>query len=231
MSLTVPARLMTAAPRGDVDDEAFLACVRESLPYAYDLVERLAGQVPSADRRAGRWSRSRRSWVWPRAGSVARPYACRVRPTTRAGRVRRFVDRHRAPDRSVWLPGRRRTALAGRARTRRGSPLQAGPGAGAGRDVLAPRGRRGASPRPAPIPRSRSAGSRSTRAFWRTWRTSNPDRIRQADPYVLPRRRKSRASATVRRARLQLRERWDGWAREPIPSECRQHVSIWQKST
>jgi SAM-dependent methyltransferase len=30
-------------------------------------------------------------------------------------------------------------------------------------------------------------------------------------------------------AGLRLRERWDGWTREPFTSESRQHVSIWQK--
>jgi SAM-dependent methyltransferase len=30
-------------------------------------------------------------------------------------------------------------------------------------------------------------------------------------------------------AGLRLRERWDGWAREPFTSESRQHVSIWEK--
>jgi SAM-dependent methyltransferase len=30
-------------------------------------------------------------------------------------------------------------------------------------------------------------------------------------------------------AGLRLRERWDGWSREPFTSESRQHVSIWEK--
>jgi SAM-dependent methyltransferase len=30
-------------------------------------------------------------------------------------------------------------------------------------------------------------------------------------------------------AGLRLRERWDGWTREPFTSESRQHVSIWEK--
>jgi SAM-dependent methyltransferase len=30
-------------------------------------------------------------------------------------------------------------------------------------------------------------------------------------------------------AGLRLRERWDGWTREPFASESRQHVSIWEK--
>jgi len=31
-------------------------------------------------------------------------------------------------------------------------------------------------------------------------------------------------------AGLRLRERWDGWTREPFTSESHQHVSIWEKS-
>src|SRR6266702_4573247 len=30
-------------------------------------------------------------------------------------------------------------------------------------------------------------------------------------------------------AGLQLRERWDGWTREPFTSESRQHISVWEK--
>jgi hypothetical protein len=30
-------------------------------------------------------------------------------------------------------------------------------------------------------------------------------------------------------AGLRLRERWEGWTREPFTSESRQHVSIWEK--
>ena len=30
-------------------------------------------------------------------------------------------------------------------------------------------------------------------------------------------------------AGLQLRERWDGWTREPFTSDSRQHVSVWEK--
>jgi SAM-dependent methyltransferase len=30
-------------------------------------------------------------------------------------------------------------------------------------------------------------------------------------------------------AGLELRERWDGWTREPFTSESRQHVSVWRK--
>jgi hypothetical protein len=30
-------------------------------------------------------------------------------------------------------------------------------------------------------------------------------------------------------AGLRLRERWDGWTRQPFTGESRQHVSVWQK--
>jgi hypothetical protein len=38
MSLAVPADLLGQAQRGEVDDAAFLDCVRTSLPYAWDLI-------------------------------------------------------------------------------------------------------------------------------------------------------------------------------------------------
>jgi hypothetical protein len=38
MSLAVPPDLLDRAQHGDVDDAAFLDCVRTSLPYAWDLV-------------------------------------------------------------------------------------------------------------------------------------------------------------------------------------------------
>jgi hypothetical protein len=38
MSLAVPADLLEQAKRGEVDDVAFLDCVRTSLPYAWDLI-------------------------------------------------------------------------------------------------------------------------------------------------------------------------------------------------
>lgn len=33
----------------------------------------------------------------------------------------------------------------------------------------------------------------------------------------------------ARLAGLRLRERWDGWTREPFTNESRQHVSVWEK--
>ena len=38
MSLAVPADLLERAQRGEVDDAAFLDCVRTSLPYAWNLI-------------------------------------------------------------------------------------------------------------------------------------------------------------------------------------------------
>jgi hypothetical protein len=38
MSLAVPTDLLDQAERGEVEDAAFLGCVRTSLPYAWDLV-------------------------------------------------------------------------------------------------------------------------------------------------------------------------------------------------
>jgi hypothetical protein len=38
MSLAVPADLLDRAQHGEVDDAAFLDCVRTSLPYAWDLI-------------------------------------------------------------------------------------------------------------------------------------------------------------------------------------------------
>lgn len=45
MSLTVPPALLEKARSGPVDDGEFLACVRESLPYAWGMVERLATEM------------------------------------------------------------------------------------------------------------------------------------------------------------------------------------------
>jgi hypothetical protein len=30
-------------------------------------------------------------------------------------------------------------------------------------------------------------------------------------------------------AGMRLRDRWEGWTREPFTSESRQHVSVWEK--
>jgi hypothetical protein len=45
MSLTVPPDLVEQAYRGQVDDAAFLDCVRTSLPYAWDVITGLIGDL------------------------------------------------------------------------------------------------------------------------------------------------------------------------------------------
>jgi hypothetical protein len=45
VSLTVPAELVEKAQRGPVGDDEFVACIRESLPYAWGMVERLAEEL------------------------------------------------------------------------------------------------------------------------------------------------------------------------------------------
>ena len=54
MSLAVPADLLERAQQGEVDDAAFLDCVRASLPYAWGVISGLiadldAGEAPFAD--------------------------------------------------------------------------------------------------------------------------------------------------------------------------------------
>ncbi|MGV9774789.1 SCO5389 family protein [Streptosporangium sp. NPDC003464] len=44
MSLTVSNDLLDQAKAGDVDDEAFVACVRDSLPYAWSVISELVEQ-------------------------------------------------------------------------------------------------------------------------------------------------------------------------------------------
>ncbi|MBB4917138.1 SCO5389 family protein [Streptosporangium saharense] len=44
MSLTVPNELLDQAKAGEVDDAAFVACVRDSLPYAWSLISDLVGE-------------------------------------------------------------------------------------------------------------------------------------------------------------------------------------------
>jgi hypothetical protein len=45
MSLNVPTELLRRAERGEVDDAAFVNCVRESLPYAWKIVSEVATEV------------------------------------------------------------------------------------------------------------------------------------------------------------------------------------------
>lgn len=54
MSLDVPTALLERAERGEVDDDAFVECVRTSLPYAWQIVSEVAtgvhrGSAPFAD--------------------------------------------------------------------------------------------------------------------------------------------------------------------------------------
>lgn len=45
MSLTVSTGLLDKAQRDDVDDRAFVDCIRESLPYAWSLIDGLAERL------------------------------------------------------------------------------------------------------------------------------------------------------------------------------------------
>lgn len=45
MSLTVPVDLLEKAQHGAVSDDEFVECIRESLPYAWSMVERLAKEL------------------------------------------------------------------------------------------------------------------------------------------------------------------------------------------
>jgi hypothetical protein len=45
MSLTVPTDLLDEARHGEVDDDAFTACIENSLPYAWQLVTSLTEEL------------------------------------------------------------------------------------------------------------------------------------------------------------------------------------------
>ncbi|MEU2257099.1 SCO5389 family protein [Nocardia xishanensis] len=47
MSLDVPAALLERAERGEIDDADFVDCVRNSLPYAWEVVSRVVGELKS----------------------------------------------------------------------------------------------------------------------------------------------------------------------------------------
>jgi hypothetical protein len=49
MSLTVSPELLSQARQGEVSDQAFLTCVRTSLPYAWGLVEGLVAALAAGD--------------------------------------------------------------------------------------------------------------------------------------------------------------------------------------
>jgi hypothetical protein len=48
MSLAVPAGLLEQARHGEVDDAAFLGCVRASLPYAWNVIAGLAAELEAS---------------------------------------------------------------------------------------------------------------------------------------------------------------------------------------
>ncbi len=45
MSLTVPSTLLEQAQTGEIQQSDFLACIKDSLPYAWQLIEELAGKL------------------------------------------------------------------------------------------------------------------------------------------------------------------------------------------
>jgi hypothetical protein len=49
MSLTVPADLLDQARRGEVDDAAFIDCIRTSLPYAWGLISGLIADLDAGE--------------------------------------------------------------------------------------------------------------------------------------------------------------------------------------
>jgi hypothetical protein len=49
MSLEVPTALLERAEAGTVDDAEFVACVRDSLPYAWGVVSDVADRLADAD--------------------------------------------------------------------------------------------------------------------------------------------------------------------------------------
>lgn len=49
MSLDVSADLLEKAERGDVSDDEFVECVRKSLPFAWETVSRVVGELDRGD--------------------------------------------------------------------------------------------------------------------------------------------------------------------------------------
>jgi hypothetical protein len=45
MSLNVPGELLERAREGEIDDLAFTGCIEASLPYAWELIARLTGEL------------------------------------------------------------------------------------------------------------------------------------------------------------------------------------------
>ena len=51
MSLTVPTQLIEQAEAGDIRPDDFLQCIKESLPYAWQLIEGLVDRLQSGTER------------------------------------------------------------------------------------------------------------------------------------------------------------------------------------
>ncbi|MFI9383226.1 SCO5389 family protein [Kutzneria sp. NPDC052558] len=49
MSLDVPAALLARATSGDVTDDEFVACVRDSLPYAWQVISGVVADLGDSD--------------------------------------------------------------------------------------------------------------------------------------------------------------------------------------
>jgi hypothetical protein len=49
MSLDVPAALLDRAERGEVDDADFIACVRDSLPYAWQVISGVVADLGAGE--------------------------------------------------------------------------------------------------------------------------------------------------------------------------------------
>lgn len=49
MSLNVPPTLLAKAAHGEVNDAEFVACVRDSLPYAWKVVDQLATELSAGE--------------------------------------------------------------------------------------------------------------------------------------------------------------------------------------
>jgi hypothetical protein len=49
MSLDVPAALLDRAERGEVDDADFVACVRDSLPYAWQVISGVVADLGAGE--------------------------------------------------------------------------------------------------------------------------------------------------------------------------------------
>ena len=84
MSLAVPAGLLEQANTGEVDDAAFLGCVRASLPYAWDVI---AGLVTELETGSGEFADNQ----VPPPGEAARGQLLRLMASDA---MRAAVERH-----------------------------------------------------------------------------------------------------------------------------------------